>query len=98
MKLFYRLFFFVGVSLIPATGWGQSNTNPNNTIQGSVVDVETNEPLPGVSVAIKGTVLGTATDIDGKFLITVKEVPVTLTFSLIGFRPQEVEVFEASEE
>jgi iron complex outermembrane recepter protein len=63
-------------------------------IQGAVSDVESNEPLPGVSVSVKGTLLGTITDVNGKFKIVPKQLPVTLIFSLTGFRSQEVEVFE----
>lgn len=70
----------------------------SNVISGSVVDVETNEALPGVSVSIKGTVLGTVTDSEGNFTITPKTYPTTLTFSLVGFRPQDVEIPEASSE
>ena len=96
-EIFISPFFYGALFLTPvAFSWGQSN--PNTSIQGSVVDVETNEPLPGVSVVIKGTILGTVTDSRGKFLITPREFPVTLTFSLIGFRNQEVEVYEASTE
>ena len=97
MKFAYHLILMSAFSVIPfAFSWGQSSTSA--TIQGTVVDVESNEPLPGVSVTIKGTILGTVTDINGKFLIAPKEVPVTLNFSLIGFRNQEVEVYEFSSE
>jgi iron complex outermembrane recepter protein len=97
------LYFSLIVTLLALPGRSQAqnvtvaalNTTP---IQGSVVDVETNEPLPGVSVAIKGTVVGTVTDVDGKFKLTPKNLPVTLVFSLTGFRPQEVEVYEAGGE
>src|SRR5882672_1903935 len=84
--------------LIPASfSWAQTKINPA-TIQGSVVDVESNEPLPGVSVSIKGTILGTVTDSKGKFAITPTTFPVTLSVSLVGFRTQEVEIPEGSTE
>ncbi len=76
---------------------GQSTTN-STPIQGTVVDVESNEPLPGVNIMVKGTILGTITDSEGKFSIKPKTLPVTLTFSLVGFRLQEVEVLEATTE
>lgn len=68
------------------------------TIQGVVTDVETNETLPGVNVALKGTGQGAVTDANGKFTLTVKSIPVTLVFSAAGFRTQEVEVVDTSEE
>ena len=40
------------------------------TLQGTVYD-EDNQPLPGVTVILKGTTLGTATDIDGKYTLTL---------------------------
>ena len=93
MKLLYRLSFIIAFfALSTVVAWAQ------NTVQGTIVDVETNEPLPGVSVSIKGTVLGTTSDSNGKFVIAPKTYPATLTFSLVGFRAQEVEVPEASSE
>lgn len=60
------------------------------TIIGVVKDA-TGVGLPGVSVIIKNTSMGTTTDIDGKFSL---ETPrnVVLQFSYIGFQTQEVEV------
>ncbi|MEA5128838.1 MAG: TonB-dependent receptor [Proteiniphilum sp.] len=59
-----------------------------NQINGRVVDEE-NEPLPGVSVSVKGTSTGTITDLDGLYAITVKSEDV-LVFSFIGFTTQEI--------
>lgn len=60
------------------------------TITGIVTDIN-NEPLPGVSVIIRGTTRGTATDIDGKYSINVKKGDV-LEFSFIGMIKQSVKV------
>lgn len=62
-----------------------------NTIEvtGTVVD-NINEPLPGVSVSVKGVVgLGAITDIDGNYKIKVEEYK-TLVFSYVGFQAQEM--------
>lgn len=62
-----------------------------NTIEvtGTVTD-NLNEPLPGVSVSVKGVVgLGTITDIDGNYKIKVEEYK-SLVFSYVGFQTQEV--------
>ncbi len=96
MKLFYFIILAFTFTL-PIQTSAQS-PNANAAIQGSVVDVETNDPLPGVSVTIKGTIQGTVSDGQGKFALNVKQLPVTLTFTLVGFRSQEVEVVDAAEE
>src|SRR5687767_6244569 len=84
--------------LTVAVSFGSAQTEAQDTIKGYVVDIETNEPLPGVSVAVKGTTAGTVSDVDGKFSLVAKSFPVTLVFSATGFRSQEVEVVDTSEE
>jgi len=94
---FFTFLFAIAFSFIPsAHSWAQSKGA--NTIRGSIVDVENNEPLPGVSITVKGTILGTVTDSNGRFELMPKGFPVTLDISLVGFRTQEVEVPEASAE
>jgi TonB-linked SusC/RagA family outer membrane protein len=56
------------------------------TITGTVVD-ETNMPLPGATVLIKGTTTGASTDFDGKYSISANEGDV-LTFSYVGYSDQ----------
>lgn len=97
MRLPYLTFFLL--SILPYNGHPQGSSVANtNPVSGSVVDIESNEPLPGVSIAVKGTIVGTVTDFDGKFNLVPKTLPVTLVFSLTGYRPQEVEIFEALDE
>ncbi|KAA5549123.1 SusC/RagA family TonB-linked outer membrane protein [Adhaeribacter rhizoryzae] len=47
------------------------------------------EPLPGVTVLLKGTSNGTATDVDGKYSLSVPETSGTLVFSFIGYTTLE---------
>ena len=54
------------------------------------------EPIPGVSVVVKGTVKGTITDIDGNFSLTLPSNATTLTISSVGFLTQDVEAGNAS--
>nr|WP_287937436.1 TonB-dependent receptor [Algoriphagus sp.] len=54
------------------------------TVTGTVLD-EYGMGLPGVSVLVKGTTTGTATDIDGKFSLNVPNDQATLVFSFIGY-------------
>ena len=58
---------------------------------GSVVDKQ-NEPLPGVTVNIKGGSQGVITDVDGKYRIKVPNRKAVLVFSFIGFQTQEVSI------
>ncbi|MCC5935876.1 MAG: TonB-dependent receptor [Lunatimonas sp.] len=58
------------------------------TITGTVRD-QNGEPIPGATVSVPGTNLGTATDMDGKYSITVPE-GVNLVFSFIGFESQTI--------
>lgn len=57
-------------------------------ITGTVLD-EYDVGLPGVTVLIKGTTIGTATDIDGKYAINVRNGNSVLVFSFIGYSPIE---------
>ncbi|MDX1768184.1 MAG: TonB-dependent receptor [Arenibacter troitsensis] len=60
------------------------------TVTGTVSD-ETGTPLPGVSVIIKNTTTGTATDFDGNYTIDAKSSDI-LVFRYIGFKTQEIAV------
>ncbi|MEP1094671.1 MAG: TonB-dependent receptor [Cyclobacteriaceae bacterium] len=60
------------------------------TVSGKILD-ENGEPLPGVTVVIKGTTSGTITDIDGNYTITVEDDAI-LVFSFVGFESQEIAV------
>ncbi len=64
-----------------------------NPIKGKVV-AENGEPMPGVSVRLKGTTVGAASDLNGNYSISVpdkQENPI-LIFSMIGYNPMEVSV------
>lgn len=56
-----------------------------------VVSDENNQTLPSVSVIVKGTSIGTISDIDGKYIINAPS-DATLVFSFVGFTTQEVNV------
>lgn len=72
-------------------------TFSQNIIQGQIKDERTEEVLIGVTVAIKGTVNGTITDINGNFTIeTAQSFPITLSISSVGYESQEVELNNAS--
>lgn len=60
------------------------------TVTGTVVD-DTDEPLPGVSVVIKGHKTGVSTDVEGSYSIKVQPGDV-IEFSYVGMKPQSVKV------
>ncbi|WP_229213719.1 SusC/RagA family TonB-linked outer membrane protein [Dyadobacter psychrotolerans] len=66
------------------------------TVKGSVVDAK-GEALIGVSVLVKGTTRGSATDVDGKYEIAVDDDKALLVFSFVGYVRQEVLVGNKSE-
>ena len=72
------LLTFVGRS------WAQSRP-----VSGRVVDRSTNEGLPGVSVIVKGTTTGTATDADGRFALNVAGDKAVLQFKYLGYLTSE---------
>jgi TonB-linked SusC/RagA family outer membrane protein len=63
----------------------------NNTVTGTVTDVA-NEPLIGVNVQLKGTATGAITDIDGNYTLQVPGNQAVLSFSYVGYVPQEITV------
>ena len=61
-------------------------------IMGTVTSSEDGLPIPGVTIFVKGTTLGTLTAADGKYMLSVPENNKTLVFSFIGFKTKEVEI------
>ncbi len=65
------------------------------TVTGIVLEKATQEPLPGVTVQVKGTTNGTITNVDGNFSISV-EPNAVLMISFVGMESQEVKVGNSS--
>lgn len=57
-----------------------------------VVKSENGELLPGVTVVLKGTTIGTSTDLDGKYSLVLPEGQHSLVFSMVGMQSQEISV------
>jgi len=60
-------------------------------VSGTVTD-EAGSPIPGVTVMVKGTTLGTATDFDGNYSINVPSPDHVLVFTSVGYATQEITV------
>ena len=78
------LFLFILFPLVPVA--------QTVNISGTVHDAATKSPLAFVTVSIKGTNKGTATDIDGRFYFTQIDNNATLIISYIGYKSKEFEL------
>ena len=78
------LCLFVGIGLVSAQ---------TDRVTGTVISAEDGEPLAGVTVKVKGTTIGTQTDIMGAFTLTnIPEGATTLVISYIGMQTLEVAI------
>jgi len=93
METIKRIALGIIVPILPAMAYAQ------NVVTGRIVDSQTNEPLIGASVIVKGEKTeGVVTDVDGNFSIkTQRETPLKLKVEYIGYRPIDVEVYDAEE-
>lgn len=57
-----------------------------HTVSGTVIDKDANEPLIGANVLIKGTTIGTVTDLDGKYTLQAGDKDI-LVFSYLSMKP-----------
>ncbi len=80
-KVMTLLCLLIGIS------WASAQTN----VTGVVTSADDGQPVIGASVVVKGTTLGTITDVNGKFRINVPTNAKTLVFSYIGMIKQELE-------
>jgi len=70
-----------------------SANTQQRTISGTVTSsIEGEGLLTGVTVSLKGTTIGTITDIDGKYSLLVPSNVTTIVFSYVGMKTQEVEI------
>jgi TonB-linked SusC/RagA family outer membrane protein len=65
-------------------------------ISGTVTDMNTKDPLPGVNIIIEGTTIGVVTDIDGKYTINIPNPNAVLVFSFMGYLNENVSVMGKS--
>lgn len=82
VSLLLMYLLFGGVSFIYA----------QTQISGTVSSAVDGEPLPGVSVVVQGTTIGTATDINGTYSFEIPEDAEVLTYSSVGMKSQEVNI------
>ena len=90
-----RLLRFVVAMLCVFTSIGIASAQEPGTVSGTVTSASDGEPLIGASVLVKGTTIGTDTDIDGNFTVKAKKGDV-LQFRYVGYEPSEVKVGDSN--
>ena len=83
-------FKFLAFALfIISIGFAQSN----GTLTGTVTDGDmNNESLPFASISVKGTTIGTNTDENGKYTLSVPAGQQTIVFNFLGYEPVEMQL------
>ncbi len=85
-----RTIIYVCLTVLGSLLWQVSGAQ-TNVVRGQVTESRTNETLPGVSIVVKGTTMGTITNLDGSYLINAGP-NATLVFSYVGMKGLEVPV------
>jgi TonB-linked SusC/RagA family outer membrane protein len=88
-----RLLLLSSMLLLFASGTALAQ---ERTVSGRVTSSEDGSPIPGVNVLLKGTTIGTATDADGRYAISVPASGGSLIFTFIGLQSREVQIGERS--
>ncbi len=81
-----KVLFTLSVMLL--LGW--QTFAQTSTLSGTVKDAADNSPIPGVSVFIKGTTIGTVTTPDGTYSLSVPDGSAAIVFSFVGMKTQEI--------
>ena len=86
----WKVAFLIGLLLLGMVLPGVTQGEVRGKISGRVVDAKTGEPLFGANVMVKGTLLGTATDPDGQFLIPNLPVGIfDVEASMMGYKKKQ---------
>lgn len=83
LALIVSLLCFVGLNAMFAQ---------TTTISGTVTDISNGEPIPGVSVVVRGTTIGTITRVDGTYSLSVPDDATNLLYSFVGMTTKDVAI------
>ena len=83
IALFLSILLYMGIFVANAQ---------TKEITGTVTSAEDGEPIPGVSISVMGTTLGTVTDMNGEYSLKVPEDAQNLVFSFVGMASQEIAI------
>lgn len=86
-----KLLFALLMMFVAGTLFGQTRQ-----LTGTVTSADDKQPIPGATVLVKGTVTGTTTNSDGRFVLAVKPDAAILVFSSVGYRKSEVPITSAT--
>ena len=91
-KLFLLLMLILGSLTIC-----RAQNDGKITIKGTIIDGQTKEPVAFANLGLLGTVAGVASDVDGRFELTIPDKYSThvIRVSAVGYAPQEMKVYEA---
>ena len=93
MKKNLLIFFFgVACSLFCMQSFAQERS-----VTGMVTDAATGEPLIGVNIVVEGTTIGTISDADGSYSITVPSAESVIDYSFVGYTTQQIRVGNQTE-
>ncbi len=83
----FIMFFLIGTMLLPQL----SATAQQKTVSGTVIG-DDKLPIPGASIVVKGSTIGTVTDVNGKFTLNIPVSAQFLIFSFVGLTSKELSV------
>ncbi len=84
MKKFFNLFILLSISTVVFS--------QGKFVSGKVLDASNSEPLIGVNISVKGTTIGTNSDVNGNYSIKIESNDAELAFSFIGYDNMEIPV------
>lgn len=97
IKVLWRNLLCSCLVLLAGLGFSEPAWAAPTRLQGIVTDAQTQEPVIGAGVMVKGSRQGAATDIDGRFSLEVPSLPVTLVVSCLGYVDKEVRVTSSAQ-
>ncbi|MEX2512064.1 MAG: TonB-dependent receptor [Cyclobacteriaceae bacterium] len=83
---------FLPFILLMSFGFVSVALGQQQTVTGTITDSSNGETLPGVNILIKGSNMGTVSDLDGTFRLNVPNEGAVLVFSFVGFLTEEIPV------
>lgn len=73
-------------------GIGMAAAQKTIKVTGTILSAEDDEPVIGAAIVVKGTTIGTVTDLDGKFVLDVPSDAKTIFISYVGMKTKEIAV------
>lgn len=91
-RIFFVFLLYCSLFSLHVALMAQQSPRKLRVVSGVVIDGEDNQPLRAVKVKVIGKKVGTLTSIDGKFQLTLIPGKYTLSFSMVGYETEKVEV------